>query len=126
MNSEAAIKSLSLGRIAVGLCAWLAPSLFGRALRLEHTDNAYVARLFGARDAALGIGTLTAHGEARRSWLLAGIACDAADAAAAALGGRAGSLSTPGATLLAAPAVLATVVGAAALGSGMRGQRSAA
>jgi hypothetical protein len=118
MTSEAAIKSLASGRIAVGLCAWLGPAVFGRALRLDRPNDgqtAFVSRLFGARDVALGVGALAARGGARRSWLLAGIACDAADAAAATLAGRTGSFSRAGAASLAFPAVAATTIGAVAM-----------
>ena|SRR5437870_958971 len=123
MNSDSTVKSMARGRIAVGAGAWLAPNLFGRALLLAPQNNPqapYLARLFGARDVALGVGTLAARGEARQTWLVAGLACDAADAAAAVLGGRRGYLSTVASALLAAPAVAATAVGAIAV-AGARG-----
>lgn len=123
MTTDSAVKSLAAGRIAAGAGAWLAPNLFVRALRLDLAGNqraAYVSRLFGARDVALGIGTLSTRAEARRTWLVAGLACDAADFGAAVLGRRSGSFSSGTAVLLAAPALAATALGALAVGNDLR------
>ncbi|PZR65834.1 MAG: hypothetical protein DLM63_10650 [Solirubrobacterales bacterium] len=74
-------------------------------------QSPYLARLFGARDVALATGLNLSSGEARSLWLRIGIACDLADAAAGALGGRRGYLD-PFPTFL----VTATALGAAGLG----------
>ena len=71
----------------------------------------YLGRLFGARDVALGVGTLQASGEARKQWL------DAADAAAALAAGRGGYLPSLAAGLVFAPAIAAVGLGVAALNS---------
>src|SRR5919206_79959 len=62
--------------------------------------------------------TVVPEGRARRSWLVAGLACDIADTAAAFLGRRGGYLSTPVSALLAAPALAAVGMGIIALRGG--------
>ena len=118
MNSDAAVKNLSVLRIVVGLLAWLAPNLAGRAFMLDVPGNPqapYLARLFGVRDVFLGVVTAQANGAARGKLLAAGIAVDSADAAAALLGARSGYFSKSTGTLLAVPAVAAAAMGMLAL-----------
>jgi hypothetical protein len=90
----------------------------GRAFGLDAASNPqapYLSRLFGARDIALGIGTLTSTGEARRRWLTLGVACDAADALAGMMAGRAGYLPKVPTVLVTGTALIAAGLGAAAL-----------
>ena len=118
---EASVKALAGLRIVVGLLSWFAPNLAGTIFGLNVKRNKqapYLARLFGARDVALGVGTLMATGSARRTWLQMGLLCDTADAAAAGIGHRDGYLDAQTAVMLAAPAVAAVGMGAAALGIG--------
>ena len=118
MDSAAAIRALAGLRLAVGAGAWLAPRATGKAFLLAPDDNPqspYLARLFGARDAALAYGTLDSGGDAQRRWLVAGLACDVADTLAAIAGGRKGYLSPVQSVLLAAPAVSAVAMGVIAL-----------
>ncbi len=117
---EASVKALAGLRIVIGLASWFAPNLAGTLFGLNVKRNKqapYLARLFGVRDLALGIGTLMASGPARRTWLQLGLLCDTADAAAAGIGHRDGYLDTQTAALLAAPAIAAVGMGAAALGA---------
>ncbi|HUA74653.1 MAG TPA: hypothetical protein VL988_07830 [Solirubrobacteraceae bacterium] len=65
---------------------------------------------------ALAWGALSSEGEARRQWLLAGLACDVADAAAGVAGGRRGYLPKLTSALVSGTAVAAVVLGASALG----------
>src|SRR5215207_4655054 len=121
MNADTAIRNLSALRTAVGLGAWLTPRIAGKAFLLDPDGNPqspYLARLFGARDVALAYGALNSSGEARRTWLVAGLACDVADTLAAFAGGRRGYLSRVQTVLLAAPALAAVAMGAAALADG--------
>ena len=77
MDSSAAIRALAGLRLAVGAGAWLAPRATGKAFMLAPDDNPqspYLARLFGARDAALAYGVLDSSGDAQRRWLVAGLA----------------------------------------------------
>lgn len=118
MDPESAPTALAALRIAVGGGAWLTPNLASRLFGLDPDRNPqapYLGRLFGVRDVALAAGTLASEGRARRSWLVAGLACDVADTAAALLGRRGGYLSTPVSLMLAAPALAAVGMGVVAL-----------
>jgi hypothetical protein len=112
------VTSLAIARLAVGGSAFATPRLAGRAFGLDADANPqspYLARLFGARDAALGIGILVSGGDARRQWLMIGAGCDAADALAGLAGGRAGYLPKATSALLTATALSAIVLGVLAL-----------
>ncbi len=118
---EASVKALAGLRIVIGLLSWFAPNLAGTLFGLDVKRNKqapYLARLFGVRDVALGVGTLMAKGSNRRTWLQMGLLCDTADAAAAGLGHKDGYLDAQTAIMVAAPAVAAVGLGAAALGIG--------
>src|SRR4051794_2970905 len=118
MNAQQTIRNLAMLRLAIGVGAWVAPNLAGRLFGLDPAANPqapYLARLFGIRDVALALGTLQSAGEARRQWLQLGVACDAADAAAAVLGGRSGYLSAATAVLGGGTAAVATGMGVQAL-----------
>lgn len=121
MNASTATSALAVLRFAVGAGAYAAPGLTGQLFGLQPRRNPqspYLARLFGVRDLALAGGALASDGDARRTWLVAGLACDVADAGAAWLGHRAGYLSGGTAVMLAAPAVAAVAMGAVALSGG--------
>jgi hypothetical protein len=121
MDTESSVRGISAIRLGVGAAAWLTPRLAGKAFMLDTAGNPqspYLARLFGIRDVALAYGTTSSSGDARRTWLTAGLACDIADTLAALAGGRAGYLSRTQTVLLAAPAIAATALGAAALAGG--------
>jgi hypothetical protein len=105
-------------RLAIGAGAWATPRLAGRAFGLDAQANPqapYLARLFGARDVALAWGALGSQGPARRQWLLAGLACDAADVLAGVAGGRGGYLPKLTSALVSGTALAAALMGAAAL-----------
>jgi hypothetical protein len=112
------VQSLAGLRLAIGVGAWLAPNLTGRMFGLDTAGNpqmVYMARLFGIRDIALGIGTLVASAEARPLWLKLGLLSDTADVGAAALAHHDGSVSAPVAGLLGGVAAAAAATGAALL-----------
>ena len=118
---EMSVKALAGLRIVVGVLSWFAPNLAGTLFGLDVKKNKqapYLARLFGVRDIALGVGTLMATGSARRTWLQMGLVCDTADAAAAGIGHKDGYLDGQTAIMLAVPAVAAVALGSAALGIG--------
>src|SRR2546421_7288836 len=105
-------------RLAIGAGAWAPPRLAGRAFGLDAQANPqapYLARLFGARDVALAWGALGSSGDARRQWLLLGLACDGADALAGVAGGRAGYLPAVTSALVTGTALAALGLGALAL-----------
>ncbi len=104
-------------RLAIGIGAWLTPRLAGRLFGLDPNANPqspYLARLFGIRDIALGIGLSQSSGESRKLFIQLGILCDGADALAGLMAGKRRYLN-PFATLL----VSATAVSAVALGAGL-------
>lgn len=89
------------------------PMLTLKLLGLDPRANpeaAYVGRLFGVRDAALGVGLISTTGDARRLWWKVGIACDLADAAAGVVSGANGQL--PASTRVRAVLIGAGLVGA--------------
>jgi len=113
-----AIKNISVVRAVVGAAAWIAPRPSGRLFGLDSGANPqapYLGRLFGARDVALAAGTLTTEGEAQDRWLMAGLGCDVADAAAGVAAWRAGYLSTLSSVLVTAAALNGVVLGLVAL-----------
>ncbi|KRA86166.1 hypothetical protein ASD84_24135 [Nocardioides sp. Root682] len=78
---------LSLGRIAIGVGALVAPAPTAKAFGLDPTNNpqlGYFGRMFGAREIALGAVTLVSKGALRRNLTLVGMAVDSADAASGA------------------------------------------
>jgi hypothetical protein len=113
-----AINTLAGLRMAVGAASWAAPRLAGKLFGLDAAANPqapYLARLFGARDLALAWGALGSQGPARRQWLIAGLACDAADVLAGVAGGRDGYLPKVTSALVSGTALAAVAMGAAAL-----------
>jgi hypothetical protein len=118
MDRQSAIKQLGAVRAVIGAGAWLAPRLSGKAFGLDANDNPqapYLGRLFGARDVALAYGSLTTTGEAQDRWLVAGLGCDLADAAAGIAAWRGGYLSPISSLLVTGAAINAVVLGAIAL-----------
>ena len=100
------------GRLIVGGASWVAPRFATRVMGLDikAPAGAYWARLFGIRDAALGIGLLLAEeGDDRRRWRLLGIASDAADAVAGELAAR--EANAKGLSRWALPGAALAVVG---------------
>ncbi len=118
MDRDTALKSLAALRVAVGVTSYVAPNFGGKLFGLEPEANpqaAYLGRLFGIRDVALGIGPLRAKKKAQDNWIELGIMCDAADAVSAFLGGGKGYLSPTTTAMVAAPAIAATALGVVAL-----------
>jgi hypothetical protein len=109
---------LPAGRIVIGVLAWLLPNLTARLFGISPKDNpqaSFVTRLFGVRDAVLGVAQMQTTGETRRfAWQL-GIAVDAADAVAAGFAARNGTLSKPAAIMAGSVAIAAVGLGVAAL-----------
>lgn len=105
-------------RAAIGLSAWVAPRLAGRAFGLDPAGNPqlpYVGRLFAARDLMMAGGLLASEGPSRRLWLQGGLAVDLADAAAAVLAWRRGDVGPVTGVLILTPALVGAGLGVAAL-----------
>jgi hypothetical protein len=118
MNRKTAISGLAGLRMAVGVSSWATPRVAGRLFGLDAAANPqapYLARLFGVRDVALAWGAMNSEGDAQRRWLLAGLACDAADALAGIAGGREGYLPKVTTVLVTGTAIAAAALGASAL-----------
>jgi len=109
---------LAAGRVAIGGVALAAPELGAKLFRLDPVGNPhlpYMIRMFGSREVVLGAATLLARGKTRRNLILAGIAVDAADTAAAVLAGEARQVERPTQVILAGVAGLAVLNGLAGL-----------
>lgn len=118
MSEGDAVKALAGVRIVIGVSSWLTPRVAGRLFGLDAKANPqspYLARLFGVRDIALGLGVLASEGDARRRMLVAGMACDGADALAGVAGGARGYLPKFTSLLVTGVALSAVGLGAAAL-----------
>jgi hypothetical protein len=110
-HAHAVVRVIAAGRVLIGAVLFAAPDLVATSWVGDdaRTDGArVVVRALGARDAALGAGTLAAAGDPAqlRRWLLASSAADAADFVATLAGPR-----TPART-----AVLGIAAAAAATG----------
>ena len=116
-QAHTAARVLAAGRVLIGATMLAAPDVAAAPWVGEdaRTSGArVVVRALGARDAALGAGTLAAAGDRTqlRRWLVASTACDAADFLATLKGPR-----SPARSVVLVVAAAATVVGIAAAAS---------
>ena len=86
LQDEDVATLLSATRVAIGVAAWVAPRRFGRAWTGERSNGpigSMAIRGLGARDIALGLGTLRAlgNGKSVKPWLEMQALADASDAA---------------------------------------------
>ena len=106
--------AVAITRVAVGAGTWIAPNLSGRLFGLDPEGNPqlpYVGRLFAVRDFVLGAGVLRSSRKQKDAWLMAGVACDVADAAAGVLAGARGTLPPAAAAMVTATAGTFAVFG---------------
>jgi hypothetical protein len=106
-------RAYQLGRVAIGSAAFVVPSLAGRGFGVELDPGGQVImRLFGVRDAILGVGQILGekHGAAR-GWYEAAAVVDAADAVVLAVGAATGVLPRRTAAVGAVVALSAAVAG---------------
>jgi hypothetical protein len=122
------IQAFAATRMAVGVLAWLAPSLAARIFGLDPVTSRQpiLSQLFGARECALAAATATSSGETRRRVLALGVMIDSADTVASLLQMRRGAFSTRAKILTAGGAAFFAAVGAAALAGELRDGTSAA
>jgi hypothetical protein len=107
---------LSAGRTAVGLSMLASPSLMPRTMGVDSTTASrltWMTRMVGAREVAVGAGTLLAlrRGRDVEEWTLASLLCDGADAAAFGLAVAKGDVRK-----VTGVGVVASALGAVALG----------
>ena len=104
-------RSIAAGRAALGVSMLLRPALVPTLVGVDPQATAatrWVVQMLGAREVALGVGTLT---QAGRAWTLAGVLCDTVDAAALVLAVRAGTVGRTGGGAVVAVASLAALGG---------------
>lgn len=111
------------GRLLFGTALFAAPRTAMGAIGLEpdeHRQALHWGRVFGIRDAALGLGLLASRGDARRLWWRLGLLCDLGDATAGLASWRAGDLPHRPRTLVlfTGTALVGVGLGAAALRAG--------
>lgn len=72
---------LAVGRLLLGVPAWVAPRTGARIYGFshQHPDVGYLTAVYGVRAAALAIGTLTAAQHQRRTWQRLGLMVDVGD-----------------------------------------------
>lgn len=116
-QAQTVARMLAAGRVLIGITMFAAPDLvaapwIGKDSCTEGTR--VVVRALGARDAALGAGTLAVAGDAAqlRRWLIASSASDAADFVATLSGPRA-----PARSAVLGLAAAATITGVLAAAS---------
>lgn len=115
-----ALPLLSATRAGVGVSMLAAPSLLPRTLGVDSTTAArlgWMTRMVGARELALGAGTLVALRRGRRveEWALAQVLCDAVDALAVGSATARGHVRRLPGGAVAATAASATALGAVAV-----------
>jgi len=121
----ATAERMSMGRVGVGLALLLRPRLVPGLLGVDSATStriSWVLQMLGAREVALGVGSVVAgrSGDRRsaRTWLVAGLCCDAVDALVVASAvGRGRLRGAPGA------AVVAVAAGAVAVQAAELGRR---
>lgn len=116
---------LAAGRTGAGVVMLTRPRLMPQTMGVDSASaaqTAWVVQMLGAREIALGIGTLAAlrSGDARatRTWVAAGVVCDGLDALAVGAAVLSGRLSRPIGGAVVLTALAATAGGLQALRRG--------
>jgi hypothetical protein len=121
LTRGACLTALTTARFGLAAAAWFAPRLAGRVILVDAEANPvlpYTLRLFGVRDALMGILLVQTSGRDRDRQLWYGIAIDGIDASAAVIGSVRRQLSPRGAILSAGASLVGASLGAGALGIG--------
>lgn len=108
------VTGLSLGRIVIGAASLARPDATVGAMGLDVAKNpqsAFVMRLFGAREVALGVATLVSSGRGRTGLVLLGVGVDAADAYAGLVGPKTDGIEQRAGTVMTAVAGGAVLAG---------------
>lgn len=108
------VTGLSLGRIVIGAASLARPDTTAGAMGLDVAKNpqsAFVMRLFGAREVALGVATLVSSGRGRTGLVLLGVGVDAADAYAGLVGPKTDGIEQRAGTVMTAVAGGAVLAG---------------
>lgn len=111
--------TLATLRVIIGASSLVAPSLSGKLFALDPDDNpqaAFLGRLFGVRNAAIGLTLLEGAPSEQDRWLRYGLAIEAVDVAALLAAYARGTISRRALVMIGCTAGLAAALGAAALG----------
>lgn len=112
------VVGLNIGRVLLGLIAFVSPALAGKLFRLDVENQpqlGYMSRMFGSREIALGALTLAASGSTQRNLVMVGVAIDAGDVLAGASAGASKAVTKPAAGLLTLAALGAMAAGVVTL-----------
>jgi hypothetical protein len=118
LDAKQAQQTLATMRLAIGTAATVMPTVAGKLFFLDPAGNPQLpmmGRLFGVRNAAIGVTLLDGTEEEQLRWLRYGVAIDAIDALAIVGAGLRGRISKRAMLAAGATAVLATTLGVAAL-----------
>jgi len=118
MDYRQTLRFVAAGRIAIGVAMLAAPRRAAAGWLGPGTGagaGSVLARAFGAREVAVGAGSLWAldRGDPVRPWVVAGVVCDGLDTVATVLGAR--HLGFRRFAAMGAVAATATAIGVAAL-----------
>lgn len=120
--AQATPARLALGRTGAGVVMVARPRLMPQTMGVDSAAaarTAWVVQMLGAREIALGLGTLAAarsgDGRAVRTWVLAGVLSDAVDVLAVGAAVAQGRLSRPVGGAVVLTALGATLAGLSAL-----------
>lgn len=109
--------TMAVTRVGAGVLTYANPELSAKVSGIKggSESSAYTARLFGSRDAALGLAVLSGNRSVRRNALRMGVVIDALDCAAAVMDAKRGKLTAAGSALLIGGAAAFAVLGVVAL-----------
>ena len=114
MTAEGARRTLVTMRLAIGVAALVTPNLAGRIFGLDPEANpqaSFLGRLFGVRNAAIGLTLRDGTPDEQQRWLRYGVAIDAIDFAALLAAGARGTIPKTGVALIGSTAAVATTLG---------------
>ena len=107
--------TMALGRIGAGVLSWANPPMSAKVFGIKGEPSAYVSRLFGIRDIALGLGVMSRNPAVRKASLRIGMVIDTFDTAAGVLEAKEGNLTPFGKVMLIGGAASFIALGAVAL-----------
>lgn len=117
VSAAGARSTLATMRLTIGASALLAPKFAARLFALDPDENpqaVFLGRLFGVRNAAIGLTLRDGAPEEQQRWLSYGVAIDVLDIAALVAAYARGTLPRRALVLIGATASVATALGVAA------------
>jgi hypothetical protein len=114
VTAEGARSTLAAMRLTIGVSALVAPRLAGKLFGLDPDANPqsmFLGRLFGVRNAAIGLTLRDGAKAEQQRWLRYGVAIEAIDIAALVAAGARGTIPKRAVALIGATAGVATALG---------------